>query len=344
MIGVFDRFAAIPSPRRYQLRERSNVIRDPHGGPIYLCAAPSSDADVATFVSGAIPMPTFHARTTSEADFSRQLDAHVDCPHAELVDDRFFITVSRRSALSFRAENHEMLLRSIRTVIRSQAQYSGLDASAPAHMANRNPFHLTEVDQAPFGVRAYATHGYVAFTRSCVDQILSVNGVRQLGWGLWHELGHQHQLSALTPGSLIEVSANLYALATQRRFGLPSRLLQARENGRNAYHRALSKRGTVPYEQLDDFERLIPLRQLELAYGPGVWGRAHRLVRQDAPRARTDNTRYGLLAYYASLATGRDLSDFFSSRWLFPVEASHRAMTNSLNLPLPDRDLFELHE
>ncbi|MGW2180493.1 M60 family metallopeptidase [Streptomyces sp. NPDC001732] len=343
-IGAWDYYGEITEPRSHPLVEGANTVTDPHGGPVYLTLTGNGEKAGVLFRSGAVPMPVFALGRTTEADYQQQLDTLTASPYVELHAPRTIMTLTREGALLYRDQDHAALLELVETIIESHARISGLDGSKPVHRRKAGPYHFTEVSKVPSGVGAYATHGYNGFPRAYLDRATTVEGLRTRGWGLYHELGHLHQQFAYKPGGLTEVTVNIYSLAAQRTLGQPSNLLTVDpKTGLTYFQSARQKFGTpgLTYEKsFGAYEKLVPLRQLELAFGEDFWPRMHKLVREENPQSHyTENEkRYRTLATCSSRVAGYDLTDFFVNTWAFPIDATGRAELAALNLPKPPVD------
>ncbi|MFB7529413.1 M60 family metallopeptidase [Streptomyces sp. NPDC056178] len=343
-IGAWDYYGEITEPRSYPLTAGANTVTDPHGGPVYLTLTGSGERAGVLVRSGAFTMPVFTLGRTTEADYQQQLDTLTTSPYVELHAPHTIMTLTREGALLHRSEDHAALLGLVETIIDSHARISGLDGSKPVHRRKAGPYHFTEVSKVPTGVGAYATHGYNGFPRAYLDRATTVEGLRTRGWGLYHELGHLHQQFAYKPGGLTEVTVNIYSLAAQRTLKQPSNLLTVdATTGLTYFQSAQRKFGTdgLSYEKsFGAYEKLVPLRQLELAFGDDFWPRLHKLVREENPQSQyTENDkRYRALATYSSRVAGHDLTDFFVNTWAFPIDATGRAELAALNLPKPPVD------
>ncbi|WP_328951624.1 M60 family metallopeptidase [Streptomyces sp. NBC_01220] len=343
-IGAWDYYGDITEPRGYPLTAGSNNVTDPHGGPVYLTLTGQGERAGVLFRSGTVPMPVFTLGSTTEAAYQHQLDTLTASPWVELHGPNTIMTLTREGALQYRGEDHAALLRLVETIIDSHARISGLDGSKPVHRRKAGPYHFTEVSKVPTGVGAYATHGYNGFPRAYLDRATTVEGLRTRGWGLYHELGHLHQQMAYKPGGLTEVTVNIYSLAAQRTLGRPSNLLTVDPaTGLTAFQTSRAKFGTdgLTYEKsFGAYEKLVPLRQLELAFGDDFWPRLHKLVREENPQSDyTENAkRYRALATYSSRVAGYDLTDFFVNTWAFPVDAVGKAELAALGLTQPPVD------
>ncbi|MET7548237.1 M60 family metallopeptidase [Streptomyces sp. NPDC005479] len=343
-IGAWDYYGEVTEPRSYPLTAGANTVTDPHGGPVYLTLTGSGERAGVVFRSGAVRMPVFTLGCTSDADYQRRLDTLTASPYVELHAPHTIMTLTRDGALLYRGEDHAALLELVEAIIDSHARISGLDGSKPVHRRKAGPYHFTEVSKVPTGVGAYATHGYNGFPRAYLDRATTVEGLRTRGWGLYHELGHLHQQMAYKPGGLTEVTVNIYSLAAQRTLRQPSNLLTVDPTtGLNYFRSAQRKFGTagLTYEKsFGAYEKLVPLRQLELAFGDDFWPRLHKLVREENPQSDYTETdkRYRALATYSSRVAGYDLTDFYVNTWAFPIDATGKAELAALRLPKPPVD------
>ncbi|MFE1952719.1 M60 family metallopeptidase [Streptomyces sp. NPDC059524] len=343
-VGQWDYYGTVTEPRRYPLKPGSNTVTDPHGGPFYFTLEGRGERAAVKLKDGSVPMPVFTLGGTEGADYQRQLDTYTDVPVVELHGPRSIVTLTRDGALLYRGEDHAALLRLLEQIIDAEAAVSGLDSSKPVHRPKAGAYHFTEVSKVPSGVGAYATHGYNGFPRVYLDRATTVQGLLTRGWGLYHELGHLHQQMAYKPTGLTEVTVNIYSLAVQRALGQRSNLLTVDpKTGLTYFQSAQAKFGTdgLTYEKsFTSYEKLVPLRQLELAFGDDFWPRLHKLVREENPQSDYTETakRYRALATYASRVAARDLTDFFLTTWAFPIDAQGRAELAALNLPKPSVD------
>ncbi|MEU5091606.1 M60 family metallopeptidase [Streptomyces sp. NPDC021356] len=354
-IGTFDDYNTntdLKAPRAFRLRPGLNEVVDSYGGPVYLSFAGHGQRAAVTFVSGVERMAVFELGRTSEAEFQRRIDTVTDVPWVELVTERAILTLTREGALLYRDEDHTALMSLFDTVIGSHDRISGLDGGRPLDRPKAGRYHFNEVSVVPKGVGAYAWHGFNGFPRAYMDRLCTVSGLTTRGWGLYHELGHLNQQAAYQAGSLTEVTVNIYSLAAQRTLGRPSNLLTVDpKTGLDWFQSARAKLGTPGLSYVDDlgaYEQLVPLRQLELAFGDDFWPRLHRLVRtehqHDAPVEDYDHPpavearQYRALATYASRTAGRDLTDFLVGKWAMPIDARGIAEIAALNLPKPDMD------
>ena len=200
------------APRQYSLELGRNTITDAGGGVVYLKLIGSTGQAKVSLGDTVQPMPYFVLGRTTEPEFQRQLDERTT-PYVELVAPHTLITVERASALTYRTENHTTLLSTYEEIVRIEDQVSGFDGSSPLHVRQPHPYHFVGYPSAIIGVGEYATHGHMSFPPPIQDRMLTVAGLRTRGWGIYHELGHQHQQITYKPSSLTEVTVNIYSLA-----------------------------------------------------------------------------------------------------------------------------------
>ncbi|WP_432890855.1 M60 family metallopeptidase [Kribbella sp. CA-245084] len=339
--------------REYPLQPGRNTITDAGGGVVYLKLIGDTGQAKVTIGDQVQPMPYFVLGCTGEADFQRQLDAHTT-PYVELVSPHAILTVERASALTYRTENHTDLLSTYGDIIRIEDATSGYDGSAPVHARLVHTYHFVGYPSAITGVGAYATHGHMSFPPPIQDRMLTVEGLRMRGWGIYHELGHQHQQITYKPNSLTEVTVNIYSLAVNAvfatKYGQQPRL-----------HAPDAKTGLTPWQSapgklrspgvsygttFDPYEKLVMFEQLRLAFGNDFWPNLHKLVRVERPYASdyTDEVlRLRNLVVLCSRTAGHDLSDFFRA-WGVPVDAEATAQLAALNLTPPPTDPTAIRE
>ncbi|WP_433440940.1 M60 family metallopeptidase [Nonomuraea sp. CA-141351] len=324
------------NPRAYPLTAGVNTLTDPGGGLVYLSLTGDGQRAKVKFLSGGVRVPTFTLGESTEESFQSQLDTLTESPQVELVSRHAIVSITREGLLAWRDQDHTALLRLLETIIASHAAISGLSQADRSPL----PFHLVEAPRMPTGAGAYATHGWTAYPRTYLDRLIAVDGLRTRGWGVYHELGHLHQQMAYKPNDLTEVTVNIYSLAAQRTLGQQSNLTKPdAKTGLTPYQSALAKLPAADYLKLGAYEKLVPFRQLELAFGEDFYPRLHQLVRAERPASDYTESakRWGYLAIYTSRIARADLSGFWT-RWGAPLTAEYLAQIAALGLPAPSTD------
>lgn len=341
-----DARAEFKKPREYPLSAGKNIIIDAGGGVIYLKVVGDSGRVRAVIGGAAQRMPYFVHGRTHESQFQTQLDEWLT-PYVEFVSAHAIVTVERASALRFRDEDHAALMDTFEDIIAIEDATSGYDGSAPEHARQAHPYHFIGFPNAITGVGAYATHGHMSFPPPIQDRLLTVEGVRMRGWGLYHELGHQHQQMVYKPTSLTEVTVNVYSLAVNAEFAvkygqMPRLFAPDSKTGITPWDSAIPKIGSpgAAYgKTFDPYERLVMFEQLRLGF-PGFWPRLHKLVRTERPWKGDwwdEDYRLRMLVIWFSRAAEADLSEFFV-KWGLIVDDEARAQIAAAGLTPPPFD------
>ncbi|WP_166844184.1 M60 family metallopeptidase [Isoptericola sp. BMS4] len=337
------------TPREYPLEQGTVTVNDPAGGVVYAKVVGDAGAVRLSLGASAEPMPYFVLGKTTEPQFQAQLDAR-PTPYAELVGPHSLVTVERDSILRFRDEDHGALISTLEDVVDIEdVVVSGMDGSAPVHDRLVHPYHFVGFPGAIDGVGAYATHGHMSFPVPIQDRLLTVEGLRMRGWGIYHELGHQHHQINYKPSSLTEVNVNIYSLAVNRafheRYGQSLRLHDPDSGtGLTPWESAVPKLGSAGvdfFDTFDAYEKLVMFEQLRMTFGDGFWADLHRLTREERPDAGdwTDppDLRLRNMVVLTSRTAGYDLSAFYRA-WGFPVDAGAVAAIAEAGLTPPPVD------
>lgn len=341
------------TPREYALQVGENTVSDPHGGPIYWTVIGESGNLRAAIGEAAVRMPFFIHGSTSETQFQDQLDTR-DTPYVELVSSHAMVTVYREAALRYRGQDHATLLETFEDIISTEDELAGMDDATEVHARLDHRYHFVTRAAGIEDIGAYATHGHMLFPAPIVYQLLTVDRLRLDGWGVYHELGHQHQQTVYKPSALTESTVNWYSLAVNRKFaalyGQAPRLHVPEEsNGETVWSSAIPLVGTSGVDFLESFsvmEQLVMYEQLRLAYGDQLYPDVHRLVREEKPDSGddTDNDyRLGMLVYYLSKAAGEDLREF-AAAWGVHYSAQIESEIEALGLPAPEQDLTAIRD
>lgn len=341
LVGTYSRYQAQWNPTIFNLREGTQTIWPAahNGGLLYIRFHAEDEAEPAgiahlTFEAGHRIAPHYVLGETTSAQWSDMLDTHTEVPDVILESERGFIVASRARALQHRQENIDLLLHTLDDIIRIEAEISGLDGSSSEHEPNAHKLLLTESNHNQLYMAA--TWYRTMFHSGTMDRILTVQGLRQNGWGPWHEVGHMYQQDAWTWDTTVETTVNIYSLAVERAFGItPSRLARDGVWARvDAYFALGEQERDYNGSASDVWIRLAMYQQLWLSYGDAFYHELHRATREQQPAlsSRKEKMRYLMIA--SSTIAGHDLSDFFRL-WGFKVNESVYDELASLGLPEP---------
>lgn len=352
----------IDHTRPYTLTNGANKVSDPYGGPVYFSwpvqSRKSKSTARATITGRTKHVPTFKLGVTAEKDFQKDLD-RLDTPFVELISEQALLSFHRHQVLGFRHENHTALLRTIDRVIRIEDALAGYgdDVTSPVPTG---PHHLVGYPGNIPGASAQAWFQFTTYSETENDDVLSVGGVRTHGWGLYHELGHQHQINKINPTALAEATIEQFSLAVQRRFteqyGQQPRPRAINKNGKSYWDDLMAAReaGVTDFSKVP--HRFLVIEQLRIAYGEKFVTQWYRVTRQllaqlpdgvttddDTSDAATDIIRWQNVVYTTSMAARVDLTDFWAG-WGVPVTEQTRANVRQLRVGPPAVNLAAFRE
>ena len=259
-----------------------------------------------------------------------------------LRSEKACLLISKKTALKYKNQDWNTLLKTINDIIDVEAYIDGLDSSKPVHVPNRNKYYLTESEDSNYWMAA-TTYRTFYNSKDAVDFLASVSLLKNDGWGPWHELGHQHQISSLTWSDVVEVTVNIYSLAVERHFNQVSRLK------RDGVWRKVFTYLDTPIEkrdynkQLDAFEKLAMYQQLWLKYGDAFFVKLHKKAREEAEELNSDEEKMAYFILKASEVSGNNLNMFFKE-WGLKLSAVSFEAVDNLKLPLPSEDLTLLQD
>ena len=315
--------------------------RDSHIFIRFASIIPTSECKIT--IKGGYKTPTFTLGQTTNSEF---LDMLHNYSYSDMVlrSEKACIVLSKRTALRYQSQDWVNLLETVNEIIDVESYIDGLDSSEPVHTPNRNKYYLTESNDNSYWMAATSYRTFYN-SKDAIDFVASVTKLRNDGWGPWHELGHQHQISSLTWSNVIEVTVNIYSLAVERHFGHSSRLQRDGVWTRVAdyLNSPIETRDYNNDDELGPFERLAMYQQLWLKYGDDFFIRLHKIAREEANPLYTNQEKMSYFILKASEVTGDNLNDFFRE-WGFKLPSASFTAVDNLNLPLPSEDLTLLRD
>lgn len=311
--------------RSFALRAEETRIANAFGGLIYIDTRKGADGAPANVeISGAVAAPLYvHGRTTAEE--WKAAVRRPAAPWAELATDKIVITLPLAHARAI--DDPVALMNTWDQVLDACADL----ATMPR--ARRLAERIVPDIQISAG---YMHSGYPVMTHADQYGILGNREKILAGqWGLFHELGHNHQNRDWTFGGTGEVTVNLFTLYVMEQVcGRP--ILQSRpEMQREQRLRAIEKYAAAgrPFEtwKKEPFLALTLYVQLIEAFGWDSFKKCFAQYRALAPAERPqgdeDKRDRWLVAF--SRTVGRNLGPFFEA-WGIPTRAQARAEVAAL--------------
>jgi len=355
LIGTYSRYGTWNTqPTVVQLTAGTNTITNAVGGLLWIRYTNSTTGSTAkvTFNSGHQYAPYFKLGVTTNSDWINQLQTYTT-PDVVLEGSNCFIVVSRAKAIQYQTEDQAAILNKITQVIALEDDLNGLDNSLPVHAKNVHTYLLTQHEDPAYYFFAYDYR--TAYITSDVNAILTLSGVGTNGWGLWHELGHQHQMMWRW-GTLGEVTVNLYSLYVQRTLTPSINRLVNDGVWTKAFTYLGKTAGTKDYNGsasyanplTDLFVRLCMFQQLTLAYGDNFYRTLAKDMRVENPTLANDDAKMRWFMLKACNISGKNLSNFFQ-KWglnLSTAAATTQIYSDmaALGLPAPTTDPSTLQD
>lgn len=324
--------------RVYPLNKESTAAACAFGGLVYV-EVPASCVLIRTEVSveGAIAAPLFVLGETTEAGWveSRQSPG----PWAELQARKVVLTVPSEAIREL--EHPRPVLEFWDRVLDAAA-----DLAAIPHERSRPERYVADVEISA----GYMHSGYPIMTHlDAAKAMVDVAAMQKGQWGLFHELGHNHQQKDWTFDGTTEVTCNLFSMyIIEEVCGKPKgsghdALAKARErvavmmkDGRKPWGFEASPDDKATGAG-DPFTRLIMYRELIDAFGWEPFKKVfaeYRALEKEA-RPKTDEERRDQWMVRMSKMVGRDLGAFFE-KWGVPVTEGARGSVKGLSEWMPE--------
>jgi hypothetical protein len=311
------------------LRDVETRVASAFGGLVYV-EVPSVGAGTAeVWIEGAVEAPYFVLGATDPARWRSEIRTR-QAPWAELATSKVILTVPARVVRGL--DDPTDLLRFWDEVMDACADLAGRPR------ARRRPERYVTDEQISAG---YMHAGYPIMTHlDAAPRFVDLAKLRETGdWGMFHEMGHNHQARDWTFQGTVEVTCNLFTLY----------VLETVCTGA-AGHRATSEQATRDwigkYEaagrdfsmwKRKPFLALVMYRQLKNAFGweayKKVFAGYRALPRHQRPQTDAEKRDQWLIRF--SKAVGRDLGPFFVS-WSIPVSAEARKKVAHLPAWMPE--------
>lgn len=314
--------------RTWRLTETDTQVVNAFGGLVYIDVPRACKlGKVAVTVDGAVQAPLYVLGQTSIDEWKTLRQA--PGPWAELATDRIIITVPSTSVRDL--DDPKTLMETWNRVLDACAEL----ACRP--LQRTRPERIVPDLQISVG---YMHAGYPIMTLSdqytkLVDPQVLLKG----SWGLFHELGHNHQSPDWTFSGTTEVTVNLFTLYVfEKVCGVSvakSRVMQKRVQDR--VHNYLHSGAPFDKWKSDPILALVMYVQLQQAFGWETYQKVFTEYRnlKENERPHTDAEKRDQWLVRFSRAVGRDLGPFFQA-WGVPTSDNARASVANLPTWMPD--------
>ncbi|HIE52690.1 MAG TPA: hypothetical protein EYP85_13120 [Armatimonadetes bacterium] len=285
-------------------------------------------------ISGAVEAP-YYVLGQTDLHAWRETIRHRPAPWAELATDKVILTVPSRVVRNL--DDPEDLLQFWNRVLDACAELAAMPLQRP-----RPERYVTDVQISA----GYMHSGYPIMTHLDVAEVMTdkermMTNAHGGVWGLFHELGHNHQAGDWTFGGAGEVTVNLFTLYVfDKVCGIPPRKTRKElsEEGRaKAIGDYLQTGPDFEVWKRKPFLALLMYVQLQEAFGWDAFKRVFAEYRQLPPaeRPQSEDEKRDQWMVRFSRAVGRNLGPFFQA-WGVPTSEEARKSIADLPVWMPE--------
>jgi len=334
--GAFDRLPQVAL--RIPVEAGENWLRSPYGGLIILESTVDTGRTLSIEIHGAVEAPRFVRGVTTADEWT--VRRRLGVPWAEIEGDHAVIVVPTEQVREL--ADPEAVAERYDRIVEHEADIFGLDFEAEEGL-HRMYDGKTRFVADP---QPRAGYGHAGFPIMASPE-WNLARERDFGddWGVWHELGHNHQQFCLWATRFhSEASVNIFSLYVEESVTDERHLA-----GLDVLAVGRLLAGRLDFESGDVWDKLVFLMQPVWAFPEIDWevyrrvNRAYRELSDDAAEMICDSPQRQLDTFYRLLseATEHDLRDHFRTWGLAPT-AEAMEDVEELGLPVPDFAVSEI--
>ncbi len=314
--------------RRAPIRGEATRLASPFGGIVYVDVPRSCSLGVIEIaVSGVAESPLFVRGKTDPARWRGSI-RHAPAPWGELASGKVIVTVP--SELLRGLDDPEGVLDVWDRVLDAAADL----ATIPRERARPERYVCDVQISAGYMHSGYPimTHLDAAGAMASREKLLAGN------WGLFHELGHNHQEREWTFSGTGEVTCNLFSLYIMETVCAtpPEQAHEANDQTAARIAKYFDKPASLERWQQDPFTALVMYRQMREAFGWETYKKVFAEYRALAPddRPKSDPEKRDQWMERMSRASGKNLAPFFE-RWGVTITPQAAERVNTLDAWMP---------
>jgi hypothetical protein len=313
----------------YNLINDGKVMASSFGGLIYVLAPRQvrEQEHMKITIRGAVAAPLFVLGKTTLEEWQSTVRSH-PAPWAELATDKVILTVPSSEIRNL--DNPEELMQFWNRILDADADLAAISRDRP------RPERICADVQISAG---YMHSGYPIMTHlDAADDMTQLAKLSAGSWGLFHELGHNHQESDWTFDGTTEVTCNLFSLyVIEQVCGRPWSEGHGGMKDRAKQFADWEKKGrTFEVWKREPFLALQMYAQLVEGFGwepyKRVFAEYRTLTAEQRPKG--DLAKLDQWMMRMSRATGKNLGPFFVA-WNVPTSETARASIADLPVWLP---------
>jgi hypothetical protein len=322
--------------RQFPIESAKTTAANAFGGPVYIeVPAEMKPGTIEIEIRGAVDAPYYELGKTS-AQAWRDTIRTRQAPWAELATRKVILTLPSKVVRDL--DDPEELMFFWDQVLDCCNDLIG------EPLTRRRPERYVADVQISAG---YMHAGYPIMVQMDIPQVmvdksrLSANAHGGV-WGLYHEMGHNHQKGDWTFSGTGEVTCNLFTLyVLDQACGIPIRQSRSVLGERRAAELKAYRDAGLDFEtwKRKPFLALIMYVQLQEAFGWEAFKKVFAEYRDlpDSQRPKNDDEKRDQWMVRFSRAVGRNLGPFFQS-WGVPTSPSARASISELPAWMPAED------
>lgn len=306
-----------------KLKPGKNEIIPEKSGIIYIANPYHQKSPPIIYFTDSPTMPLYRHGKTTQEEWRKMLKNDNPYGMVEIVTRRTIFTLTAEKVKKT-PPDIEKLCETFEEIMSVYARLLGLsEKGQPPHDIPQNVIHIIEVDTGYM----YATNCRIAFHSDVIPAILDYRDDRKHGWGLWHEIGHMHQVQEYKFQDMAEVTVNIFSLEAQAHFKNRARIDTPEMRAAIQKHFSLPKQKRDYHKIEDVFMKLGMFWQLRLAFGEDFYPRLHRYNREHSPVLETEDAKQQYFILLSSQISGYDLTPFFEAWGLYPDVRTSEAIT-----------------
>lgn len=317
--------------RTFPISASETKVANYFGGLIYIVVPESTPRQTLRIrIDGAVEAPWFVLGKTDPKEWRERI-RNAPAPWAELQSDKIIITIPSEHVRKL--DDPTELMKFWDRVADADA-----DLATIPHERRRPERYVADVQISA----GYMHAGYPIMTHlDAAPRFVDLATLQRDGdWGMFHELGHNHQSADWTFDGTGEVTVNLFTM-----YVLDTVCTGGEGQGGGKMHKAMSSESRARMEakyrangakfedwKRDPFLALIMYKQLQEAFGWDAYKKVFAEYRALRPeeRPKTDDEKRDQFMVRFSRAVGKNLGPFFQS-WSIPT--SEMARKSIADLP-----------
>ncbi len=320
--------------RRFALTQTETKAANSFGGLIYIeTPYDLKIGEISFTIDGAVGAPYFVSGETDLQEWRQKIRNH-PAPWGELAGRKLILTLPSKVLRT--VDDPEDLMKFWDSVMDRYAELLGRDPQR-----RRLERFVPDVQiSAGYMHAGYPLMTMLDITTTIVDKERIIHNRHGGVWGLFHEIGHNHQNYDWTFRGTGEVTVNLFSLY------IMDKVCDVPDKGHPSITKRARKRNTERYFadgcdfekwKRDPFLALCMYIQLQEAFGWEPFTKVFREYRAltEEQRPKSDEEKRDQWMVRLSRAVGKNLGPFFQA-WAVPTTAEARASIADLPVWMPD--------